>query len=73
MKTYEKYLITEKSTVTKKLNSLRKKLQDIATPIELRLAMGQLSQFIKKHTEAYTDDISKELTDLVVKAKARVK
>lgn len=72
MKTYEKYLITEANTVTKKISSIRKKFKDASTPIEYKAAVSTLTAFIKRHKDAYTAEIAEELRNLMDAAKKRV-
>ena len=50
----------------------RKRIIDAATPLEYKLAMSQVVQFLKKYKDEYTVDVADELDKLMKKARARV-
>ena len=72
MKTYEKYLITEKVTVTKMIKKIEQHLLKATTSAELQVASQMMFRFIKKHGDLWTDEMSQKMTDLFKKAKSKV-
>lgn len=78
---YEKYLITEDyrideaMTPEKNLKKLRDKIVNAKTAVEVRLAGAMLVTFLKKFGKSpvWNDKTSKEITDALSAAKARVK
>lgn len=79
MKIYDKYLITEKYslsegiTASKSLIKIKKAIEDASTPIEIRLVKAMIVRFIKKFKDEYTDNVSLEINNLLNDAERRIK
>lgn len=72
MKTYEKYLITEKSSLAKKLASVKKKIVDVSTPTEYRMAVKAVVAFLRQYRNDFENDISTELNKMLDKVQTKV-
>lgn len=79
MKTHDKYLITEQYslsegiTAPKALAKIKDAIKGAGTPIEVRLVKTMIVNFIKKFKDEYTDDVSREINNLLKDAEKRVK
>lgn len=73
MKVYEKHLMTEAISAAKYLEKIKHTLSSLNTTVELQLVKGMIVTFIKKFGSYYTDEVSKELDDLLSLASKRVK
>lgn len=79
MKTYEKYLVSEKYqldegiTASKALGKIEDAIKNASNTIELNLIKTMIVSFIKKFKSAYTDEVSLHIDNLLKDAQKRVK
>ena len=71
MKTYEKYLLTEKMTATKMLKKIENHFLNATTSAEVHVGAKMMISFMKKYKSLWTDEVSTRVTDLFRAAKKR--
>jgi len=72
MKTYEKYLLTEKVTATKMLRKIEHHIKTATTTADVHVASQMIVRFIKQNGKLWTDDVSNKIISLLNKAKAKI-